>query len=267
MLRWLMHIFLRGSLAAWTALLLLGLLPAQAGADSDPAHRSDCSETPRPWPRGVIPYDLSKLSADQQTNVLKAMRRWTDTGANIRFVPRTDQVEYVYFTGDTTAGNNTSTVGFKKGERTDVNITAFWWRQGEWMPAHELGHALGFHHEHQRWDRDQFVKIHYEHIKPGRSGDYDWIAQTNWIVASVPYDVRSIMHYRICWASSCEDQCKDAIGTSPCAVIEPLDRAFDPVIGQWTDNGVSALDAERARRAYGTLGATPVPVVRKQGNK
>jgi hypothetical protein len=30
-----------------------------------------------------------------------------------------------------------------------------------------------------------------------------------------------------------------------------LDKKHDGVIGQWTDNGISALDAERARLVYG----------------
>jgi hypothetical protein len=229
--------------------LALASVTVQAG--SDPAHLQECFETPQPWPGGIVPYDISKLTPLQQTNALKGMQRWMDTGANIRFCPRTTEGEYVNFTGATNAGNNTSCVGFKRGVRADINITAFWWRQGEWMPAHELGHVLGFQHEHQRWDRDQFVTVHYEHIKPGRSGDYDWIAKTNWIVTTLPYDFHSIMHYRICWASSCEDQCKDGVGNSPCAVIEPRDRAFDAVIGQWTDNGISALDAEKVRLVYG----------------
>ena len=239
----------------------LVLLPLWVLADSDPAHKADYSEVPKPWPHGIIPYDISKLSPSQQTNALKAMQRWMNTGANLRFMARTTEAEYVNFTGITNAGNNTSCVGFKKGVRADINITAFWWRQGEWMPAHELGHVLGFHHEHQRWDRDRFVTIHYENIKPGRSGDYDWIAKTNWIVGSLPYDFRSIMHYRICWASKCEDQCKDGIGSSPCAVIEPVDKAFDALIGQWTDNGISPLDAQKARLVYGTNASIPKPVV------
>ncbi len=119
------------------------------------------------------------------------------------------------------------------------------------MPVHELGHVLGFFHEHQRWDRDQCVTIHYENIKPGRAFDYDWISQTNWLVSSLSYDYRSIMHYRICWASKCESECKDGVGSSPCAVIEPVAKQYDRIIGQWTDNGISALDAERARLAYG----------------
>ena len=231
------------------------MLATFAGADSDPARVAAHSKKPQPWPKGIVPYDISKLTEDQQRTVLKAMQRWRDTGARIRFVPRSNQVEHVYFTGKTDAGNNTSGDGFRKGARVEVNITAFWWRQGEWMPAHELGHVLGFHHEHQRWDRDQFVTINFENIKSGRAGDYDWIAKRNWLVNSLPYDFKSIMHYRICWASRCEDQCKDGAGSSPCAVIEPVDKAFDTVIGQWTDNGISQLDTEKARKAYGIQGS------------
>ena len=210
------------------------------------------SERPEAWPDGIIPFDIAKLSEDQQATVKQAMQRWMDTGARIAFIPRTSQSAYVSFTGRTDAGNNSSQTGFKAGARTDVNITAFWWRQGEWMPAHELGHILGFHHEHARWDRDAYVTIHYEHIKDGRRVDYDWIPKTNWLVTSTGYDYFSIMHYRVCWGSSCESQCRDGDGSSPCAVIDPVGTDYDRVVGQWSENRISATDSERARIAYGT---------------
>ncbi len=237
----------------WPALLVLFLMLGTFSvfADSAPEHMQKDSEKPLAWPGGVIPYDISKLTKPQQVLALRAMQRWMDTGAKIKFIPRTDDVEYVNFTGQTNAGNNTSHVGFKKGERSDINITAFWWRQNEWMPAHELGHVLGFFHEQQRWDRDQYITVHYENIKPGRASDYDWIPKTNWLVTTLPYDYKSIMHYRICWASKCEDECKDGIGSSPCAVISPVDTHYDGVIGQWTDNHISKLDAEKVRLVYG----------------
>jgi hypothetical protein len=235
--------------------ILLAMLAALStpGADSNLARVAAKSKKPRPWPDGIVPYDIAKLTEDQQKTVLKAMQRWMDTGARVRFVPHSNQVEYVHFTGKTDAGNNTSGDGFTVGARVDINITAFWWRQQEWMVAHELGHVLGFHHEHQRWDRDQYVTIHYEHIKPGRQPDYDWVPKTNWIVTSTAYDYRSIMHYRTCWASSCESECKDGDGTSPCAVIDPVGTNFDRVIGQWTDNGISATDGEKLRSVYGSV--------------
>jgi hypothetical protein len=208
---------------------------------------------PLPWPGGVIPFDISKLNDEQAREAKRAMELWMETGAKIKFVPRTTETAYVNFTGKLDAGNNTTFDGYREATRVDVNITAFWWRQGPWMPAHELGHVLGFHHEHQRWDRDKFVTIHYEHIKPGRESDYDWIPKTNWIVATPKYDYFSIMHYRTCWASSCESECKDGNGESPCAVIDPVGTEFDKVIGQWTDNHISKGDAEKVRMVYGTV--------------
>ena len=219
---------------------------------SDPAHVDTKAQKPLPWPNGIIPFDITKLNTDQAREARQAMQLWTETGANIKFIPRTSETEYIHFTGKTNAGNNTSFNGYRKNSRVDVNITAFWWRQGPWMPAHELGHALGFHHEHQRWDRDRHVTIHYEHIKPGREIDYDWVPKTNWIVTTPNYDYFSIMHYRTCWASRCEAECKDGAGDSPCAVIDPLGNDFDGAIGQWTANKISKGDAEKLRLIYGS---------------
>src|SRR5664279_3164275 len=114
-----MRMYLRVLVGGSAIISLLALLPLWVLADSDPAHRQAYLETPKPWPGGVIPYDISKLAPAQQTNALKAMQRWMDTGANIRFIPRTGEAEYINFTGVTNAGNNTSCVGFKKGVRTD----------------------------------------------------------------------------------------------------------------------------------------------------
>ncbi len=245
---------LSAALLAWVC--VFGCAGARAAtadstdAESEVAHRRDEAGKPLAWPGGVIPYDLSALTEERREKVLSAMRRWEATGAALRFVPRVDETAYVFFTGRTDAGNNTSQVGYRPGTRVDINITAFWW-SGEWMQAHELGHVLGFFHEHQRWDRDRFVRIRYENIKPGRAHDYDWIARADWITDATSYDYRSIMHYRVCWAGRCEDDCVDGRGDSPCAVIDPLGTEFDAVIGQWQDNGISEGDAARARAVYG----------------
>src|ERR1051325_6906094 len=115
-------------------LALLGSMLLTLRAVADPSsHLANDSKKPQAWPGGVIPYDISKLTSEQQSIVKRAMDRWMATGAQISFVPRDTQAEYIVFTGDVTAGNNTSLVGYQKGKRAEINITAFWWKQQEWM--------------------------------------------------------------------------------------------------------------------------------------
>ncbi|KAK0156145.1 High choriolytic enzyme 1 [Merluccius polli] len=57
---------------------------------------------------------------------------------------------------------------------------------------HEVLHALGFHHEQSRSDRDKFVNILYNNILPGKKHNFDKVATNN---LGTPYDYNSIMHY------------------------------------------------------------------------
>ena len=58
--------------------------------------------------------------------------------------------------------------------------------------AHELLHALGLFHEQSRSDRDQYVTINWENIKPEYHSQYA-ISSTGIDIG--PYDYNSIMHY------------------------------------------------------------------------
>ena len=57
---------------------------------------------------------------------------------------------------------------------------------------HEVGHALGLWHEQQRPDRDETIRILYDKLKYYKS---QYIKRPISEVASVPYNVNSLMHY------------------------------------------------------------------------
>ncbi|XP_041843840.1 high choriolytic enzyme 1-like [Melanotaenia boesemani] len=57
---------------------------------------------------------------------------------------------------------------------------------------HEVLHALGFTHEISRSDRDEYVKILFENIKPGNERNFKKV-ETNKL--RTPYDFKSIMQY------------------------------------------------------------------------
>ncbi|MEE6527798.1 hypothetical protein FKM82_029437, partial [Ascaphus truei] len=61
--------------------------------------------------------------------------------------------------------------------------------------VHELGHVIGFWHEHTRPDRDEHVSIIRENIQPGQ--EYNFLKMEPEEVESLGeiYDFDSIMHY------------------------------------------------------------------------
>jgi hypothetical protein len=60
---------------------------------------------------------------------------------------------------------------------------------------HELGHAIGFHHEQTRPDRDSYISVYLGNVPA--SVRYNFQKYTWSVINSygVPYDYRSVMHY------------------------------------------------------------------------
>uniref|UniRef100_A0A672H6B2 Metalloendopeptidase n=1 Tax=Salarias fasciatus TaxID=181472 RepID=A0A672H6B2_SALFA len=57
---------------------------------------------------------------------------------------------------------------------------------------HEVLHALGFHHEQVRSDRDEHVRILFENILQGLEGNFKKVETNN---LGTPYDLMSVMQY------------------------------------------------------------------------
>ena len=61
----------------------------------------------------------------------------------------------------------------------------------DWCLGHEIGHALGLYHEHQRRDRDTYVIVKMPLFR-GR-GQYRAFID---VTPCGPYDLASVMHYK-----------------------------------------------------------------------
>ncbi|XP_059209597.1 high choriolytic enzyme 1-like [Centropristis striata] len=57
---------------------------------------------------------------------------------------------------------------------------------------HEVLHALGFHHEQVRSDRDKYIQILTKNIRQGKEHNFVKVATNN---LDTPYDFQSVMHY------------------------------------------------------------------------
>uniref|UniRef100_A0AAF5I2K0 Metalloendopeptidase n=1 Tax=Strongyloides stercoralis TaxID=6248 RepID=A0AAF5I2K0_STRER len=75
----------------------------------------------------------------------------------------------------------------------DVSIANYC--QNEGGIQHEFLHALGIDHEHNRYDRDQFVSIMYNNIKPEEYSFFRQVKREDSSTLGIPYDYGSVMHY------------------------------------------------------------------------
>ena len=101
-------------------------------------------------------------------------------------MPRNGQADYVTFR-PSSAGYAYATVG-RVGGQQFVNLVA----NPTGVIVHEIGHALGFLHEHTRPDRDSYVTIHWGNIRPGFESNFYTYSSGR---QAGPYDIDSIMHY------------------------------------------------------------------------
>ncbi len=131
---------------------------------------------------------------------------------------------------------NNSQIGMVGGQQS-LNIVTW---GTPFIIVHELLHALGFYHEHQRADRDTYVAIYCFNVQGGCQGT---IFNTNFPIFSNAkfygaYDFDSLMHYDQCaFASnmSCPAGFSQTIG-----VREPYTAQWQNAIGQRTH--LSVLD-------------------------
>jgi hypothetical protein len=94
----------------------------------------------------------------------RAMEQY-HTKTCIRFVPRQrDHIDYLLITNEQTGC--WSSVG-RIGGPQKLNLQSPGCLTTLGTPVHELMHAVGFLHEHNREERDKYVTIRWENIQEG----------------------------------------------------------------------------------------------------
>lgn len=121
--------------------------------------------------------------------IMEAINYW-NLMTNVEFVKRTTQTDYVNIT-TVVEGKCWSRLGRIGGSQT-LNLDEDACTRVDTV-VHELGHAVGLKHEHQRTDRDEFVRIHLDRVCPAAE-------RSNFVTywQGIPigeYDLTSRMHY------------------------------------------------------------------------
>lgn len=136
----------------------------------------------------------SDYSKDERTLINNAMYRLSQVLPCVNFgiypedsTPSGDYVNIVK------GGGCSSSVGRVGGEQDLTLASPGCMSIGTIM--HEMIHALGFHHEQCRPDRDDYVTIQSRNIESGKEHNFRKYSSRQVSTFGVAYDQRSIMHY------------------------------------------------------------------------
>jgi hypothetical protein len=228
------------------------------GCAADCANQSD-SCPGNPWPNGTVYYEVvdGTVQLDSQghtaafsqqiaTSLANAMQAWTTaTGGRIKFVQNSSRADRLQLKCDHTDGNgnvlpnglcdNLGGGSCHVGYTGALTSCTFGGGTGVNTIAHELGHGIGFYHQHKRGDRDRYVKVMPNNFTCGSNNWSD-----NWTKCGVNdsgsdfgvYDENSVMHY---------------IGTAPFYIVDnatqlPVGTIASPQSTPSQGDGSAALE-------------------------
>ncbi len=137
------------------------------------------------WPGGIVPYAVNPWLGNE--NWIAAIN-YVEARTPIRFVSRTNQSNYVYFTNSSDEGWSSSKVG-RVGGKQDIKL---WTNHGRGTVVHEILHALGVKHEQSRPDRDDHVMVMPGCIIDAKEGNF---AKYPGGTTFGPFDFDSLMLY------------------------------------------------------------------------
>ena len=139
------------------------------------------------WPGGIIPYVIdAEIPSEQVDKILEAVREWNEKTV-ISLQPRDTQVDYARFQA-TGTGLCRADVGMVGGEQS-IYVPPIGCSVSTLI--HEIGHAVGLYHEHQREDRDAHIMVFDQNIDQRLRHNFS--ARHPGVG---PYDYASTMHYR-----------------------------------------------------------------------
>ena len=141
------------------------------------------------WPYSIVPYKYNSNIVD--TTYFRNAMTHIQTYTGVKFKPKTaNNTHYIEFKYNSSVTN--SNVGMQSGYQI-INIQNIYSQRDI---VHEILHSLGFFHEHSRADRDSFILVNIDNVKPSYKHNFQTYTERGYTGMDLgPLDFNSIMIY------------------------------------------------------------------------
>ncbi|XP_042911969.1 astacin-like metalloprotease toxin 5 isoform X1 [Parasteatoda tepidariorum] len=196
----------------------------------DPQDRSAIPSEKKRWTNKKVPYVIDESLMPSVSIIYDAFDDY-QLNSCLRFVPRTTEANYIrIFPGRGCFAH----VGMNGDGEQPVSLGEGCVHKA--VVVHELGHTIGFWHEHSRSDRDKYLIIYWDNIQEGMKSQFLLMnPEQNLLLSEFDYD--SVMMYGN-YAFS-----KDGKSIT-------IEARNGQKLPEKTEEGLSKKDIERVNKMY-----------------
>ncbi|XP_040566255.1 astacin-like metalloprotease toxin 5 [Lepeophtheirus salmonis] len=117
------------------------------------------------WPNSTVPYKIGS-GLIHYSSMIKSAMEHIESNSCVKFVQQSKQKTYLNIVNNKPEYECFTTIGYSTQRENFLHLRLPQCLQFG-IIVHELLHALGFDHEHNRYDRDEYIRIHWQNLMPG----------------------------------------------------------------------------------------------------
>ncbi|XP_052747552.1 zinc metalloproteinase nas-4 [Bicyclus anynana] len=219
--------------------------------DTDLSERNGLISSTKRWPNRTVVYHIVQDDFDEeQLQMIKDAMNDIANKSCIKFRPKEKDEHAVTIQGSECgcfSSVGLQNEGHKEGDEEPqlLNLSSNCFKKYGTI-VHEILHTLGFYHMQSTYDRDEFVKIVWENIEPGKEHNFKKYTVNTVTDFGVSYDYGSVMHYP-----------EKAFSNNGNKTIIPLQENVE--IGQ--REGMSESDVIKLNRMYCEESGEPISYI------